>query len=150
MGTHHRGTAEEVGALDAYIKLLRAANTLHCRLGRGLRGLGLTESQLGVLEALYHLGPLHQHELGGKLLLSRANVSLIVDVLTSRRLVRRERSKEDRRRMRIQLTAEGRRRLARVFPQHVRSIVGAFSCLSPREQRELGRLCRKLGRANQL
>ena len=148
MGTRYRGKPKEVRALDAYIKLLRSANTVQARLDDSLRRIGLKENQLGVLEMLHHLGPLHQHEIGKKLLVSRANITLLVDQLAARGLVRRERNKEDRRRIRVHLTAEGRRRISRAFPAHLEKIVETFSVLGAGEQVELARLCRKLGLRN--
>lgn len=148
MGTHYEGATTEVLALDVFIKLMRAANTVQARLEDNLRELGLTEKQLGVLEALLHLGPLHPHEIGQKLLVSRANITLIVDQLSRRGWVRREQDRSDRRMVRVRLTAEGRRWVRRAFPSHVKRIVESLAPLGAREQSELGRLCRKLGLAN--
>ena len=148
MGTHYEGAAGEVRALAAYIKLRRASNTVGAKLERHLRTLGLTGNQLGVLEMLLHLGPLHQHEIGSKLLISRANITLIVDQLSKKGWVRRVRESHDRRLVRVQLTPAGRRWISRVFPQHVDRVVDCFSVLDAAEQKELARLCRKLGLAN--
>jgi len=149
MGTHYKGRADVVRALDTFVKLSRASTSVHARLHEHLRTLGLKESQLGVLEMLYHLGPLRQHEIGRKLLLSRANVTLLVDQLSEQRLVRREQDPEDRRAILVHLTPEGRRRIAKAFPAHARKVADVFSALTATEQRELGKLCRKLGLANQ-
>lgn len=146
MGTHYRGGRAEVRALDAFIKLMRSANTLRSRMETELGRAGLTESQFGVLEMLLHLGPLRQCDIGEKLLVSRANVTLVVDRLAAKGLLRRERHPEDRRSNVVQLTAEGRKRVERLFPEHVRRIVDALSPLSPAEQEELARLCRAVGR----
>jgi MarR family 2-MHQ and catechol resistance regulon transcriptional repressor len=108
--------------------------------------MGLTEKQFGVLEALLHLGPLQQHQIGKKVLVSRANITLIVDQLSDRGLVRRERESDDRRCVRVHLTAEGRRQIARLFPTHAASVADVLSSLTAAEQQQLGRLCRKLGR----
>ena len=75
MGTHYSGTESEVRALNAFIKLMRAAHSTGARLNVDLTGAGLTESQFGVLEALYHLGPLHPCDLGAKLLCSSGNMT---------------------------------------------------------------------------
>ena len=146
MGTHYQGTREEVRALDACIKLLRASSSLRDWLERGAEAAGLTSTQLGVLEALLHLGPLEHNELGSKLLVSRANVTLLVDRLAGLGFVRRERDPSDRRCVRVVLTADGRRRIRSVFARHVARIVAGLSILEAEEQIELGRLCRKLGR----
>lgn len=147
MGTHYRGARDEVRALDAYVKLLRAAGTVGGRIASDLRKLSLTESQFGILEMLLHLGPLRQCDIGTKLLISRANVTLVVDQLADRGWVRRERDAADRRSNVVHLTAEGRRRIERLFPGHARRIAALLSALSASEQEALGRLCRKLGLA---
>jgi len=145
MGTHFRGGAREVLALDAYIKLTRAAESVESRLAPELAAHDLTSSQLGVLEALWHLGPLCQRELGEKLLKSSSNVTTVIDNLERRDVVTRQRSEDDRRVIRVQLLPAGRRLIQRVFPLHARNIAAAFAPLSAAEQRELARLCRVLG-----
>jgi MarR family 2-MHQ and catechol resistance regulon transcriptional repressor len=147
MPTHHRGSRREVRALDAFIKLTRAGDSLEQRLQPPIGDEGLTMGQFGVLEALHHLGPLSQCEIGRKLLRSNANVTTVIDNLEKASLVRRERSAEDRRVVHVHLTVEGRARIARVFPAHARRVADLMSALAPAEQRELGRLCRKLGLA---
>jgi MarR family 2-MHQ and catechol resistance regulon transcriptional repressor len=116
------------------------------RLNGLLTGAGVTESQFGALEALYHLGSLHQRDLGEKLLRSSGNITMVVDNLEKRGLVRRERGTEDRRFVTVHLTEPGRRLIAGLFPRHLANIVQEMSALTNAEQEELGRLCRKLGK----
>jgi MarR family transcriptional regulator, 2-MHQ and catechol-resistance regulon repressor len=145
MGTKYKGSREEVRALNVYIKLMRAAESVSAHLSGLLSAAGLTDGQFGTLEALYHLGPLHQCELGEKLLRTSGNITMVVDNLEKRGLVRRERDAEDRRFIRVHLTEDGRRLIADLFPRHVTRIVQEMSNLAAAEQDELGRLCRKLG-----
>jgi len=145
MGTRYRGRAAEVRALDAYIKLLRATRSVASRVERKLSRHGLTESQFGVLEALLHLGPLCQRELGEKILKSGANVSTVVENLAKRGLVRRERGGDDRRFVSVVLTGGGRAIAERALPVTVAELVDAFAGLSAAEQRQLDVLCKKLG-----
>jgi MarR family transcriptional regulator, 2-MHQ and catechol-resistance regulon repressor len=147
MGTHHRGTASEVRALDAYIKLMRAADSFGAAMQRQLAASGLTVGQFAVLEALLHLGPLCQHEIAAKLLRSGSNVTTVLDNLEKDGLVTRARRADDRRAVAVALTAAGRRRIAAIFPDHARRIAELFRALSVPEQQELARLCRKLGLA---
>jgi MarR family 2-MHQ and catechol resistance regulon transcriptional repressor len=147
MPTHFKGKADQVRALDAYIKLSRASGTLDARFAANLARLGLTSGQLGVIEALMHLGPLSQGELGRKLLRSGGNVTTVIDNLERRGLVARRRNPEDRRVVTVELTAEGARLIGRVFPVHALAVAQSMGALTPAEQIELGRLCRKLGRA---
>jgi MarR family 2-MHQ and catechol resistance regulon transcriptional repressor len=62
MPTHYRGSAQERAALDAYIKLMRAADSVTARLDPLMRAADLTVGQFGALEALLHRGPLCQRE----------------------------------------------------------------------------------------
>jgi len=145
VATHYDGRPAEVRALDAYIKLTRAVSSVGARLAPALATAGLTPTQLGVLEALLHLGPLGQRVLGDKLLMSGGNITTVVDNLEARGLVRRERRGDDRRQVTVHLTPEGRRLITKVFPNHVSAIVEVFSALTPSEQETLGRLAKKLG-----
>jgi MarR family 2-MHQ and catechol resistance regulon transcriptional repressor len=145
MPTHYQGAPEEVRALNVIIKLQRAAASVGGRLSGTFQEAGLTESQFGILETLYHLGPLHQRDLGCKLLRSSGNVTLVLDNLERRGLVERVRGTDDRRFVCVHLTAAGRRLIADLFPRHVAAVVRELAVLTPQEQDELSRLCRKLG-----
>ncbi len=68
MGTKFKGSKKEIQALDAFIKLKRASESLSSRVTAEFSKNQISESQFGVLETLYHLGPLCQKELGGKFL----------------------------------------------------------------------------------
>jgi len=149
MPTHYRGTTREVRALNAFIKLNRALDSVTAALNQGLIDEGVTPAQLGVLEALLHLGPLSAGELGRALLRSNPNVSLLLDNLERDQLVKRERSERDRRVVTVSLTAQGRRLIQRVFPGHARRVADLMSALNSDEQEQLGRLCKKLGLAAQ-
>lgn len=146
MGTKFGGTQQEIRALNAFINFMRAADSVSSRLARLVAKHKLTTSQFGALEALYHLGPLNQNELGKKLLKTSGNITMVVDNLEKRALVKRVRSPEDRRSVRVTLTKGGRKFIESIFPQHVGSIVAEFEVLNPREQEALRDLCRKLGK----
>ena len=147
MPTHYSGTRQEVIALNTFIKLTRATETLLARLAQRNTHPGLTTSQFGVLEVLYHLGPMCQSELGGKLLKSGGNITLVIDNLEKHGLVQRVRGIEDRRFITVSLTEAGRKQIAEVLPGHVQAITDEMNALSSEEQQELGDLCRKLGKA---
>lgn len=149
MGTHYDGSNDERRALDAYIKLTRAAESVTHRANRHLGGAGLTLTQFGVLEALHHLGPMCQTDLAAKLLRSPGNLTLVVDNLERAGLVERRRQPGDRRYVDVHLTAEGEAVIGRVFARHVREVVREMGALSAEELEALGALCRKLGRGNE-
>jgi len=136
----------EAAALGTYVKLMRAAESLTARVHKHLSSLGLTVSQFGVLEALYHLGPLSQRALGQKILRSSGNITLVIDNLEKRGLVRRERDRQDRRFFIVQLTDEGQTLIRKIFPSHAALISSEMNVLNAREQEILGDLCKKVGK----
>jgi MarR family 2-MHQ and catechol resistance regulon transcriptional repressor len=145
MATHYKGTIQEVTALDSYIKLVRAVESLTARLNALLQKNGLTGSQFSVLEALYHLGPLCQTELGSKLLKSGGNITMVIDNLEKQELVKREKTQKDRRFYTIHLTERGLNLIEKIFPDHVKAITLEFSVLTEAEQTELQRMCKLIG-----
>lgn len=146
MPTHFEGSPNQVLALNTFIKLTRAANSVTARLARRNTHQDLTESQFGTLEALYHLGPMSQSEICGKLLKSGGNTTLVVDNLEKHGLVLRKRDEQDRRVVMVDLTCAGRELIASLFPNHVAAVTEEFSVLSAEEQQQLGELCKKLGK----
>ncbi|WP_319549817.1 MarR family transcriptional regulator [Desulfogranum marinum] len=130
-------------ALSVYVKLMRAANLTTSKIHGHLRDDNLTVSQFGVLEALYHLGPLSQSELGEKILKSNANLTTVVDSLERKTLVLRKRTEEDRRRVTVYLTESGTEIIARVFPRHAEIVAKAFEFLSDEEKDILSNVLRK-------
>lgn len=144
MRTVYRGSKEEVAALSAFVKLVRAADSVSGDTHGHLAEEGLTVSQFGVLEALYHLGPMYQRDLADHILKSPGNLTTVIRNLERRGLVRKERSQLDRRYADIVLTEAGQALIGRIFPCHAKGIARRMSLLSPAEQGQLTALCRKL------
>jgi len=134
-----------IAAVRAYVKLMRAHRGVVARLEPSLAACALTLTQLGVLEAVLHLGPLTHRELGRKLLTSPGNLSDVVDKLERRGLVCRVRAQQDRRVVRVELTDPGRALIQDVFPRHAADIALAMGGLDAGELAALDRLLRKLG-----
>lgn len=145
MSGHYQGAAAEQLALNTFIKLVRATESFLVRTSPLIAEADLTTSQFGVLEALYHLGPLCQKELAGKILKSSGNMTMVIDNLEKRLLVKRERDSEDRRYYLIHLTDKGQDLITDLFPRHAANLCREMSCLTDQEKLDLGRLCKKLG-----
>ena len=133
------------GALNSYTKLMRSAETVTGRVGRTMSAAGLTISQFGVLEALHHKGPLCQRDIAAKILKSTGNITMVIDNLEKQGLVKRERTTEDRRYLTVGLTARGETLISALFAEVEAAIVLEMGVLTPEEQEQLGRLCKKLG-----
>ncbi|MFQ5538012.1 MAG: MarR family winged helix-turn-helix transcriptional regulator [Gemmatimonadota bacterium] len=132
-------------ALRLWISLARCHTTFSKAVACRVSDYDLTLPQFGVLEALYHLGPLTLGELADKLLVTGGNVTYVMDRLEQRGLVVRERSPDDRRVIEARLTDGGRALIRDVFPGHAEYIADLASVLEPEEQETLRTLLKKLG-----
>ena len=145
MGTNYKGSRKDRQALNTFIKLIRSGESINSKLNLLLSEFGMTESQFGVLDALYHLGPLKQKELGKKIFKSGGNITMVIDNLEKQDLVKRKRGEKDRRHYKIHLTKQGEKKIIDVLPHVVKFIKKHFEILNVEEQKELERLCRIIG-----
>ncbi len=140
----YRGDRETRLALSTFVKLMRATETISAKVHNSLKNERLTISQFGVLEALYHLGPMCQRDLAKKILKTTANLTTVIDNLEKRHLVKRERNEDDRRYYNVVLMENGEKLMKEIFPDHSNRIVQAMTKLTKNEQEQLGMLCKKL------
>ncbi len=147
MATHFKGKPAEEAALDVFVKLVRAAAAVESRSGRLIAEAGLTATQFGALETLFHLGPMTAGRLARKHLKTPNNFTLVLGNLEKLGLVRRERDLSDKRVVRVSLTPAGQRRVEEIMPGYVEHLVGDFSVLTREEQATLAELLRRLGRS---
>lgn len=145
--TRPRRTAAEQRALKLLVVLLRASEAVRGHLAREVARHGLTSTEFGVLEALYHKGQLLLGEVQRKILLSSGGITYTVDRLVDKGLVERRLCASDRRARYAALTPAGEALMDRIFPPHATAIVDTMSELSAAEQDELIALARKLGLA---
>ena len=132
-------------ALKLLVILERAVQSVNERLRRDIGAHDITDTEFGILEALYHKGPLLLGDLQKKILLSSGGVTYTVDRLAEKGLVERRECPTDRRARYAALTPKGEALIARIFPAHAEMIEQTMSALTVREQDELIGLLRKLG-----
>lgn len=100
---------------EAALNLLRTADQLQNRLGRLLREFGLTPSQYNVLRILRGAGePLPSLEIADRLIQVVPAITGLIDRLEEQSVVRRQRSVEDRRVVKVELTDAGSKLLSRI------------------------------------
>ena len=136
-------------ALKLYVVLARASNAVNRLVAEEIRDHDLTETEFGILEALYHKGPLLLGDVQKKILLSSGGVTYTVDRLADKGLVERRECQSDRRARYAALTPKGEALIARIFPAHAERIEKVLASLTAREQEELTALLRKLGLATE-
>jgi len=130
-----------------FITLIRGTNALF----RNLENLaplpkGLSLSQFGVLEALFHKGALCPHQLSEKVLKTRGNMSLVIKNLLSKGLIIKVENSTDKRSYSVELTEKGDSLIRSVLPHHLASIDRMMEVLSAQELEQLSLLLKKLGK----
>jgi MarR family 2-MHQ and catechol resistance regulon transcriptional repressor len=146
MQKHFRGTKREERALSAYVKLLRASDSLQNEAMRSLAGEDVTPTQFAVLEALHHVGPMCLSELARKILKTGGNLTMVMRNLQRRGLVVRHTNADDRRFVSVAISDKGRALITRIFPGHAARIAELMGRLTAAQQDTLGELCRQLGK----
>ena len=139
--------AAEASALRLWVILSRAYAAIARHAESDVARHGLTIAEFGILEALYHVGPLLLGELQRKILVSSGGVTYLVDRLEQRGLVKRQPCPDDRRARYAALTPEGKRLMARIFPDHAQAIERAMSGLTRADRDRAATLLKALGRA---
>lgn len=136
--------------IDAWVMLHRANRKLLEEVGAALKRHGLPPLDwYDVLLELRRAGNdgLRQFEVGDRILLSKHNLSRLIDRLEKQNLVRRHATAEDGRGNRIKITNQGKEVLRKVWPVYAESIQREFGDkLNVREASQLARLLGKLMR----
>ena len=126
--------AELSAAVDAVRRLMRG---LRLAEQRTRTTTGLSAAQLFVLGQLRDADGVSLTELAERTLTDRTSVSAVVERLERDGSVRSERDARDRRRMRVRITAAGRRRLSAAPQPPTVQLIAALRRLKPRQRRGL-------------
>ena len=121
----------------------------HAQKSLNLRQAGLGDSEFSVLEVLLHKGPLPVNTIGPKVWLTPGSISVAVDRLEKKALVRRKNT-DDRRVRLVELTAKGRTLITKTFREHAAAMEKAAEVLSKKERLILLRLLKKLGKSGKM
>ena len=120
----------------------------HAEESLHLSRTGLGDSDFRVLEVLLHKGPLPVNTIGPKVWLTPGSISVAVDRLEKKALVKRKNT-EDRRVRLVELTAKGRALITKTFREHAAAMEQAAAVLSKEERLILLRLLKKLGKGEE-
>lgn len=117
----------------------------HHVLTERLRPIDVSVPQLDVLANLYVTGGCRQKELAARMLVTKANVSGLVNRLVDRGWVERQPDAHDRRANQVVLTRAGKRVAKRALAIRQRLIEEVMEVLEPEERDQLEQLTKRLG-----
>jgi MarR family 2-MHQ and catechol resistance regulon transcriptional repressor len=138
---------QDTSGVHIWLVLTKAFHALSTRADESLNlsEAGLGDSDFRVLEVLLHKGPLPVNTIGPKVWLTPGSISVAVDRLEKKALVKRTNT-DDRRARLVELTAKGRALITKTFREHAAAMEEATGVLSREERLILLKLLRKLGK----
>jgi MarR family 2-MHQ and catechol resistance regulon transcriptional repressor len=141
---------QDTSGVHVWLALAKAFHALaaHAEESLNFSRAGLGDSDFRVLEVLLHKGPLPVNTIGPKVWLTPGSISVAVDRLEKKALVKRTNT-EDRRVRLVELTSKGRALITKTFREHAASMEEAARALSKEERLMLLRLLKKLGKGGE-
>lgn len=141
---------QDTSGVHVWLVLAKAFRSLaaHAEASLKLSRTGLGDSDFRVLEVLLHKGPLPVNTIGPKVWLTPGSISVAVDRLEKKALVKRKNT-DDRRVRLVELTAKGRALITKIFREHAAAMEEAARVVSKKERLILLRLLKKLGKGGE-
>lgn len=136
---------ESAAALRLWVILARAHAAIAAHAAADVAQHGLTLAEFGILEALYHRGPMLLGEVQRRILVSSGGITFLVDRLAGKGLVERRNCEADRRARYAALTPAGEALVAEIFPVHAASVTSAMRGLPMDDQVATADALRALG-----
>jgi MarR family transcriptional regulator, 2-MHQ and catechol-resistance regulon repressor len=138
-----RGLLKEL-SIGVWVRFLRAHTIISTEIRRKVSRKGLTLPQLYVLTTLGLQGDMPLGRLGRELMVSKGNITPIVDHLERDGLVVRDQDSKDRRRIWVRLTENGKELLGEILSAYEEEFVPLMSRLSQEELKQLSHLLKKM------
>ncbi|MBC7925954.1 MAG: winged helix-turn-helix transcriptional regulator [Bryobacteraceae bacterium] len=140
-------TAPDTSGLHLWLVLWKCWTAVHNFALDDIASGGLGFSDFAILEVLLHKGPLPVNAIGTKIGLTSGSMTVAVDRLASRDLVKREDDVVDRRTRIVALTDPGRALVEEAFAKHRDAMNALGEVLPEGERKSAIRILKKLGKA---
>ena len=132
--------------LKLVIAMARGYNNTFKKIEGNIKSFGLTSSEFGVLEFLFHKGDQPVQEIAKKILVTSGTITYVINKLVEKDYVEKKQCSKDKRIFYIHLTAHGKKKIATIFPKHEKFLDDLFKGLEEREKKELIKELRKLSK----
>ena len=130
--------------LKLIISLSRTMQNINKKQTKLINEKSLTLPQFGVLELLYHKGPLCISDIIEKTLSTSGNMTVVIENLRKDKCIEKIKDETDQRKYIISLTEKGKMIIEEVFPVHLENLDIIFGKLTKEEKKELLSLLKKL------
>ncbi len=129
--------------LRTWVLLARAHAKFVHRMHQVFSSHGLTGPQFDVMATLHRTEGITQQELAAGLLVTKGNVTGVIDRMEAVAWIERRPDPEDRRANRLYLTVNGRKKFSEVVPEHHALLYEVMAGFAPVELNTFCRLLRQ-------
>jgi len=131
-------------SIGVWVRILRAHTVISTEIRKKVGRKGLTLPQLYVLTTLGLQGDMPLGKLGQELLVTKGNITPIVDHLKRDGFVIRDQDQDDRRKIWVRLTSKGKQFFEEIVSAYEEEFVPLMSRLSQNELKQLSQLLKKM------
>jgi len=135
---------EQHTGFRAWMNLMRVHQTIQQKVIDLMARYGLTLAQFDVLVQLQREEGITQQQLADRLLVTKGNVTGLIDRLEREKLVERRSDSEDRRSNLLYLTDSGSAQILQILPEHKTQLRTLMDILSREKQEQLLTLLQEL------
>ncbi len=135
---------EQAAGFAAWMTMMRVHQQIQQRVIDLMALHGLTLAQFDVLLRLHYEEGITQQQLADRMLVTKGNMTGLIDRMERQGWVERRADEQDRRSHLLYLTESGRSKIIEILPQHKNQIWDLMNLLSPGQQKNLLELLQQL------
>ncbi len=135
---------EQTAGFAAWMTMMRVHQQIQQRVINLMALNDLTLAQFDVLLRLHHEEGITQQQLANRMLVTKGNITGLIDRMERQGWVERQADEQDRRSHLLYLTKAGRDKIVEILPQHKNQIWDLMNLLSPEQQKNLLELLHQL------
>ncbi len=132
--------------LKTLTTLFRAANSIERVIKEDVFKYGLNVSEFGVLEAIYHKGPMNVKDVLEKVLIANSSMTYVIDNLVTKGYLIKKQCEVDKRRFLLELSSKGNSLMDKIFPIHANNMRKILDILDIEEELSLQKSLSKIGK----
>ncbi len=123
--------------LKLVIALAKSYDLLFMNIANQVNSFGISLSEFGVLEMLYHKGKQPVQKIAERILVTSGTMTYVINQLIKKQYVVRKKCLEDKRIVYVELSEMGLQKIESVFPIHQKYVESLFSSMRHETKVEL-------------
>lgn len=135
--------------LKSLIILFKAQQVIENEVKKSIVHTDLSVNEFAAMEAIYTKTCLTTQQLVELVLIPNSSMTHVLDTLLEKSYIKRERDPHDRRIQKLTLTHQGKSAFEKIYARHFDYMRKIFDVLSEREELQLQKLLKKLGKGAQ-